>query len=88
MTLVESHKWWCGYGRHMGRVQYQDDTCYGWEQVDSGTRADLDAAALLLGYHPTHLMAEGSPFCQLCAMNVRTDGGMTMCPEALPKVTQ
>jgi hypothetical protein len=48
------------------------------------SRDDLDAAALLLGYHPTHLVNLASNLCDLCATNVTGELGMTMCPQALP----
>jgi hypothetical protein len=45
---------------------------------------DLAAAAALLGYHPTHSVGTGDPFCGLCATNVTGEDGMLMCPRALP----
>lgn len=64
---VPDHKWWCA-GNHTNVAEYRGDICYGWRDLNeplealmsapiaipTPSKADLDAAAMLLGYHPTH----------------------------------
>lgn len=52
--------------------------------MPAASKADMEAAAVLLGYHPTHLLGTGSMFCDMCATNVTGPMGMDQCPNALP----
>jgi len=46
------------------------------------TSADVEAAVLLIGYHPTHKLSRGSMFCNRCATNVVGLLGKDRCPFA------
>ena len=86
------HKWWCD-GQHDDVAYYRTAICEAPREsrfaaiaIPQPSKADLDAAASLMGYHPTHQTAVGTPFCSACATNLATHSSIAMaeCPRALP----
>lgn len=87
---MNSHRWWCD-GQHDEPVYYRTAICKAPREtffnaiaMPVASKADLDAAAMLLGYHPTHILGNyGTMFCDKCATNMTTPLAMEPCPKSL-----